>query len=293
MKLTPIVLSSFRSDGGCMFGLVPKPIWSRLIPADERNAIPQNANSLLVELDDGRKGIIDSGCGNPVKYDEKAKRVHGLSDHWQLEAELGARGLRLKDLDFLLFTHLHWDHAGGLTGITGEDLCPATHYYVHAWEWEDAFGGNPLLYKAYPAEVVQPLKRHGPVTLVRGEEHEVLPGVRLIRSGGHTRGHATWMFHSRSLVIDHPDTAALGAVDHVLFAGDACPTRHHLRMVFQAAYDTHPLDTRAWKRKWLPHCAGNRIPLLFSHDPDMAGGLLEPDPSAEFVVSVPLRHRHG
>jgi glyoxylase-like metal-dependent hydrolase (beta-lactamase superfamily II) len=288
MKLTPIVLSRFVSDGGCMFGLVPRPIWSKLVTPDERNGIPQNANSLLVELDDGRRGIVDAGCGNPVKFDDKARRVHGLAEPWPLEQALGARGLRLKDLDFVLFTHLHWDHAGGVSGIVGEDLCPQATFFLHAWEWEDATEGNPLLYKSYPAEVIQPLKRHAKMTLVRSDEHAVLPGVTLIRSGGHTRGHATWWFHSPKLILNHPDAASLGPVNQALFAGDVCPSRHHLRMVFQAAYDTYPLDTRAWKRQWLPHVAAERIPIFFGHDPEVAGGLIRPDPAAEFVLDAAL-----
>lgn len=292
MKLTPIVLSKFVSDGGCMFGLVPKPIWSKLVAPDERNGIPQNANSLLVELDDGRRGIIDAGCGNPVRFDDKARRVHGLQSTWFLETELRARGLRLKDLDFLLFTHLHWDHASGVTGMVGEDLCPNTQFFIHAWEWEDATGGNPLLYKSYPADVIQPLRRHARTTLVKGEEQPILPGVTLVRSGGHTRGHSTFWFHSPKLEIDHPDAAALGRVSQALFTGDACPSRHHLRMVFQAAYDTFPLDTRAWKRTWLPHCAASRIPVFFSHDPDIAGGLIRVDDSAEFAMEAALPWPH-
>ena len=87
MKVTPITASRFMSDGGSMFGLVPKPIWSKLIPADARNRIHQDAHALLVELDDGRKGLIDTGCGSAELFSPKELELNGLGAGWRVRAD--------------------------------------------------------------------------------------------------------------------------------------------------------------------------------------------------------------
>lgn len=183
-----------------MFGLVPKPIWSKLVTPDERNGIPQNANSLLVELDDGRRGIIDAGCGNPVRFDDKAlsraRTPHDLvSGNRAARPRAAAQGPRQSLHPPALGPCLRRDRNGGRGPLPGHPvLCPRLGVgRRHQWQ--------SLLYKAYPGDAIQPLRRHTRTTLVKGEEHQILPGVTLVRSGGHTRGHATYWFHSPNLVV--------------------------------------------------------------------------------------------
>lgn len=294
VQITPAVASRFRSDGGSMFGLVPKPIWAKLIPPNDRNAIPQNANVLLLELEDGRRGLVDSGCGPAARFSEKELALNELSEGWPLLDALRARGWTTADLDFVVLTHLHWDHAGGATSGRWADGGPLTFpnavHYVHALEWEDAMSGDPLLYRSYPEGVVAPLKAApgSAIRQVHDAQAEILPGIRLERTGGHTRGHCAVVFAEGTWRLNHPEAARFAGAGEAIFAADVCPTSHHLRMVFQTAYDTHPLQTRAWKREHFPRCAARKTLLLFDHDPECSGATIRPDEKKEFVVDRAL-----
>jgi glyoxylase-like metal-dependent hydrolase (beta-lactamase superfamily II) len=286
MRVTPIVASRFTSDGGTMFGIVPKPIWSRRITPDEQNRIPQHAHSLLIELDDGRVGLVDSGCGAAERFSEKEQRLHGLGPGWPLLDALRAAGKGPEDIDFVVFTHLHWDHAGGAVAPPsyGRDLAfPRARLYIHAQEWRDATSQDPLLYKSYPPETIDAL-RAAPMELVDADEAEILPGIWMHRTSGHTRGHCAIRITHPRLAFNHPAAHGGPRPVQLLLAGDVCPTRHHLRMVFQTSYDVFPLDTRAWKWEWLPRIAREGILLLFDHDPDIFGATLREDERDEFIV---------
>lgn len=294
MRITPILASNFVSDGGAMFGLVPKPLWSRLITPDENNAIPQNANCLLVELPDGRRGLVETGCGPADKFTEKERRINGLGNGWPLVDALRRLALEPRDMDFIVLTHLHWDHAGGATtgrsGTADELTFPGATHYVHTLEWQAATSGDPLLYQSYPPELVDCLNNLEPSALVTvaEDDRELLPGLRLVRSGGHTRGHSVVVIESPDLELNHPGAATFSEVKKLYYAADLCPTRHHLRMVYQAAYDTYPLETRAWKRQNLPRIARENSLLMFDHDPDAFGATIRPDERKEFVVEQML-----
>lgn len=295
MRVTPLVSSTFTSDGGTMFGLVPKPIWARKVRADEHNRIPQHAHNLFVELEDGRRGFIDTGCGSAERFPEKEQRLHGLGPGWPLADWMTGRGVRPEDVDFVVFTHLHWDHGGGAVAppSMGRALTfPRARHVVHALEWEDALSGNPLLYKSYPADMIAALGG-ADWDLVREDDREILPGVRLVRTSGHTRGHASILLEHPRLELAHPDAPAFADIRHMLLAGDVCPSQHNLRMVFQTSYDTFPLDTRAWKQAWLPRIARERMLLLFDHDPAAYGATIRPDPREEFAVERVLACEGG
>ncbi len=294
MKITPIIASKFISDGGAMFGLVPKPIWSKLIPADENNGIPQNANSLFIELDDGRKGLVDTGCGMPEKFSDKERQLHGLEDEWLLQQSLDIMNTAFEDIDFVIFTHLHWDHAGG-AGIPDavgalQPTFPNAVHFVHAFEWDDALSKDPLLYKSYPPETIAPLTALENERLVRVADDTtvIMPGIEMILSGGHTRGHCIIRFQDTSLELNHPDAGNLGTIHSLIFAGDILPTRHHLRMVFQTAYDTFPLQTRAWKLEWRTRMADSSMPVFFDHDPDVFAATIQHGDKREFITENEL-----
>lgn len=294
MKVTPIIASQFTSDGGTMFGLVPRPMWSKLIKPDEQNRIKQDAHVLLVELEDGRLGLIDTGCGPDTKFSEKELSLHGLGTGWPLADRLEKLGIARERIVFVVFSHLHWDHAGGASMGTGEDPTlsfPNAVHYVHAQEWADATMGDPLLYKSYPADTVDPLRRlpAGKLSIVSGDQKQILPGITLSRSGGHTRGHCVVSFDCEDgIEINHPESMFMFAPLKIVFAGDVCPMRHNLRMVFQTSYDTYPLETRAWKNSWLPRIAEDRTLLMFDHDPELFGATIRSHERREFVVDKTL-----
>lgn len=297
MKLTPLVASRFVADGGVMFGIVPRPLWTRLVAPDENNGIPQHLNTWLVELDDGRRGLLDLGCGNPAWFPPKARAIHGLQGEWPLAHALAGLGVNREDIHFVLLTHLHWDHAGGVgrlqDGVADLTFPNAVHV-VHAVEYYDATTGNVLLHKAYPEDVWAPLthmdSHHR--RLVDRDNEEVFPGVRFIRTGGHTNGHALILFEHASIDIAHPRVGALGTVQRAIYAADLCPTRHHLRLAFAPAYDTFPLDTRRWKHRWLPDIAARDTLLLFDHDPDVCAARITPDARQEYVLRDSLETLH-
>lgn len=264
-----------------MFGLVPKPLWSRICPADANNQIRQRANVLLIESPEAGWGLLDSGCGSPLAFSEKERTLHGLEENWLLERELAERGLAFGDLSWVALTHAHWDHAGGLFLPDGSPTFPNARVFMTRTEFTLATGGDPLLYKSYPATLAEGLRSlRDRIETVPEPGVEILPGIRLESASGHTAGQACYRVDSPQLAgAEAPSPRAL------LFTGDNCPTRHHLRMVFQTAYDTFPLDTRAWKQHWFPRCAAEKIPLFFSHDADTFGAWIESDPKREYVTT--------
>lgn len=286
MRITPIIASRFTADGGAMFGLVPKPIWSKRIRPDEHNAIPQHGNALLVELNDARRGLIETGCGPAERFSEKERRLNGLSEGWPLQEALIDLNIDFDDIDFIILTHLHWDHAGGAGNAKSDPAFPKALHYIHRREWETANANNPLLYKSYPPSTLAPLHKIDPkqLRLVDDERPEILPGIQFIRTGGHTVGHCMVRLKDECLAIQHPRADAFSEGSSLIFCGDVCPTRFHLRLVFQTAYDTFPIDTRAWKRSWLPRITREKTGLFFSHDPGLFGATLQADEREEYVV---------
>lgn len=291
MRITPIIASTMLSDGGTTYGVVPKALWQKATPPDERNRIPHNVYAWLVTLDDGRHGLLDTGCGPAEFLSEKERALCGLGPGWPLMEALTRLGVAPEQIAFIALTHLHWDHVGGasrfLPGGGRAPAFPNAQHCVSRHEWIDATSGDPLFYKAYPQGVLTPLREHPHLLrLVDDADPEIMPGVQLVRSGGHTRGHATVVLQSEVLELVAENGGRGPAARKAVLAGDICPTRHHLRMVFQLAYDTYPLETRAWKRTWLPCFTAEHTVLLFDHDPECFGGTLRPDDKLEFALEA-------
>lgn len=285
MDLYPITLSRFQTDAGTLFGLVPKVIFSRLIHVDENNTMRQHVNSALIILPDGRRGLMDAGCGDHGRYEGRELEMRAFPAEWPAQHEWNRLGIRPEEIDFILMTHLHWDHCGGLGRVDGTPAFPNAKIYVHTSEWEAATGGNPLLYKSYPKDLIQSVREYGDrIIRVEGPWSEVLPGISMEHVGGHTFGSCA--IHLQGDVrIHHPDVGTTPLlIDHAVYPADACPSAHHLRMVFQTSYDTHPLDTRTWKRKTFPQAAEEGWWILFDHDWETWGAQIAADPRKEFVV---------
>lgn len=271
-RLDVVSGGDFSIDGGAAFGVVPKTVWRTIWPCDENNLVRFTCRCLLAR--NGRDTVlIDTGYGG--KYPPLDRRAYQMEDGNPVLNGLVAQNVASKDVDFVLFTHLHFDHAGGATVYDPDGRLvptfPNAKHLAQRWEWEDAVSGRPELSAAYPQNNLLPLKERGCVETFRDGER-ILPGLTAIRTGGHTRGHTAFLFEN-----PQGDEGAL-------FIGDLCPTAEHMRLLWNMSYDTFLLETRKKKRQLLERAADNRWWLLFPHDPRMAGCKIERHAKKEFVV---------
>ena len=244
----------FRLDGGAMFGVVPKVLWERVAPADERNRIRMRMTCLLIEAD-GKRVLVDAGAG--TKSEPKFRDIYAIEGPEALLHDLAAVGYRPEDVTDVAMTHLHFDHCGGGT-VKGEDgvvraTFPNARYFVRRQEWDDAHQANERNRASYLGDNYDPLEASGQLML-HDKDLEILPGVWMKCLPGHTLGHQGTFF-------DIPGERALYTVDLV-------PTAAHLPLPFIMGYDLYPMTTLETKRAILRDAAREEWLLLFEHDPD-------------------------
>lgn len=265
---------TFRLDGGTMFGPVPRVLWEKQIPPDERHRIPMDANCLWVRVD-GTNVLIDAGYGS--KADAKRRDFQALEDGRPIVRSLAALGARPEDVDLVVLTHLHFDHVGGCTARDESGrLRPVfsnAEHVVQRSEWEDAVSGRPELAGSYFEEDFLPLESAGRLQLVDGDA-EILPGVRVRRVGGHTRG---------------MQIVELGGTEHDpplgVVLSDLAPTTAHLKTFWQVSYDQFPLDVRRVKPVELGRIADQGGIAFLCHDTQTRWAYLKRDSRREFVAS--------
>ncbi len=270
-KLSSVSGGRFRIDGGTMFGVVPKALWARVLPPDENNNIPQDTNCLLVQT--GTQNVlIDTGYGS--KIPPKQRAIFAIEPGEPLVENLRTLGVAPEQIDVVILTHLHFDHAGGATRLdeNGQlvDTFPNARYIVQKREWEIAVAQLPELVAAYPLENILPLENTGRLTFIDGDV-EIIPGFRALVTGGHTAAHM-------SVVIASAGQTAV-------YLADICPSQHHLRSLWCMSYEVDLLQVRRYKPKILGQIADNGWLALFDHDPTHVAALLARDPHKEFVVT--------
>lgn len=247
---------TIRLDGGAMFGSVPKTIWSKAHPADDRNRITLAMRCLLLE-GEGRRVLVDDGAGD--KLDPKWTDIYGIdSSEHSLERSLAALGLGTEDLTDVILTHLHFDHAGGSTRWQGGTLVPRlprAHYYVQRRNWENAMAPNPRERASYLPENFTPLMDAGVLRLWDGAQRP-WPGIEIFTAEGHTRG--------QQLV------RVSGGGTAVYFVADLIPTASHVRVPFVMGYDVAAIETMAEKRALLTRAASENAWICLEHDPQTA-----------------------
>lgn len=246
----------FRLDGGAMFGVVPKVLWEKRKPADEKNRIAMA--TMLVLLDDGRRRIlIDTGIGQ--KNDPKFEAIYAV-DHSQfnLMGSLEAHGYSADSITDVILTHLHFDHAGGATRLNGKEQVlptfPNATYYVQEKQWTWALSPSERDRASFLPENFVPLKEAGQLELLNGEM-ELFPGVRVIPIHGHTPG-------QQMVLVE-------GTNRSFLFAGDLLPTPAHVPLAWIMSYDLHPLTTLEEKKIYLERAASENWLVFFEHDPEI------------------------
>ena len=242
----------FWLDGGALFGVVPKTLWGKLVEADEQNRIPQPLACLLVR-GRGRTWLVETGMGG--KLPQKMREIYQQEGAGDLESGLASLGVSRADVDGVLLTHLHQDHAGGATRMVDgrtELTFPRARLFVQRQEWEDARSCDGQTAAGYrPDENIEPLAKAGVMELLDGDS-EVAPGLRVEVSPGHTLGH-------QSILIE-------GGGRTACFIGDLVPSRHHLRPIYVMAYDIYPRQTFLNKQAFLNRAADEDWLIIFSHD---------------------------
>jgi glyoxylase-like metal-dependent hydrolase (beta-lactamase superfamily II) len=257
LTLTPLWDGSFRLDGGAMFGVVPKPLWEKRAPADEKNRIRLGLRPLLVQ---GEKTLlIDAGIGG--KMDARSVEIYAIDRSRNLDHSLADAGISRDAIDIVLASHLHFDHAGGFTARDGSGAVvpafPRARYIVRTAEWDDAAHAHERNRASYLKENFVPLADAGVLDLVAGDAI-IMPGVRVVRTGGHTRNH-------QIVVIESRDETAV-------FAADLIPTTAHVDEPWIMSYDLYPMQTLEFKRTFLREAIDREYLIFFEHDPDVAAG---------------------
>ena len=260
----------FLLDGGAMFGVVPKTLWEKVCPADSKNRIRLGLNSLLVKTPDALV-LVETGIG--TKTDQKFAGIYCVETKPGLVPALESAGFRPEDVDFVINTHLHFDHCGGNTRRDEAGRVvptfPRARYIIQRGEWEAALHPNERDRASYFAENFVPLRDAGLVDLVDGDR-EITPGVDVVVSPGHTRRHQSVMVRSGGRTL--------------YFLGDLVPTAAHVRLAYIMSYDLFPLETlETRKRLYEQAIAGDWI-LGFVHDPvHFFGRVRKMDSRYEFV----------
>jgi glyoxylase-like metal-dependent hydrolase (beta-lactamase superfamily II) len=250
----------FGLDGGAMFGVVPKPLWEKTNPPDDRNRICLALRPLLIIAGPNRV-LVDTGIGN--KWDSKGQNIYRIEKTDTTDASLARLGLKPEDITHVVLTHLHFDHAGGATRFGPDrNLVPSfpnARYLVQRAEWEDATRPNPRSRAAYLSDNFAPIEKAGLLELVDGTT-EFLPGIELLHVGGHTRG----------LQLVRVVSAGSTAV----FWSDIIPTTAHVATPYIMGYDLHPLVTMEIKERLVNEaCTGHWLCFL-EHDPQTSAGYL-------------------
>ena len=257
-----------KLDGGAMFGIVPKPLWERRIVPDERNRIQLGMRCLAIEHESGVV-LVDTGAGN--KESAKFHDIYGIENAsaegrpTRLEDALAAAGFSADDVGMVIDSHLHFDHAGGNTVRDAEGVVrlafPRARYIAQQGEFEYAHSQNERIRASYLPDNFDPVAAAGRLALVQGEQ-EVLPGIRLLPTPGHTPHHQSILLESGG--------------ERACFLADVVPTAAHLPLAWIMGYDVEPLVTLESKRWLLERARREDWLLIFEHDPSTAWGRLDP-----------------
>jgi glyoxylase-like metal-dependent hydrolase (beta-lactamase superfamily II) len=246
---------SFRLDGGAMFGVVPKVFWDKKSPPDEKNRIHLRANSLLVRAH-GKTIIIETGNG--TKWDAKQRGIYAIQEGDPLVDSLAAHGVQPRDVDLVINTHLHFDHAGGNTRIENGRAVPTfprARYVVQRTELAHAAFPSERDRASYFPDNFLPITEAGLWDLTDGDQ-EILPGINAARIPGHN--------------ADIQAMVLTGGGKTLAFVADLLPTRHHIPLPWIMAYDLYPMQTLETKRSWVPRMARENWIVVFGHDPEIA-----------------------
>ncbi|MCX7943821.1 MAG: MBL fold metallo-hydrolase [Deltaproteobacteria bacterium] len=249
-EIFEIVPSVFGLDGGAMFGIVPKPLWSKLYPADEMNRIEMAGRIFIVKHRD-RNIIIETGMGE--KFNEKFKNIYNIRVY-NLSELLKIHGLTEELITDVIISHLHFDHAGGLSKREGNNIVPVypnAKVYVQRVQFENAWNPSIKDRGSYVRDDFEFLFKYENLVLIDGE-YELMNGFKIKPVNGHSPGMQTVYINT-------------GENDFI-FTADLVPTARHIRIPYVMAYDLNPLQTISEKISLLEDAVRRQAILLFPHD---------------------------
>ncbi len=269
-EIYPVTDGLFRLDGGAMFGAVPRVLWEKCCPADDRNRIQLSVTPLLIKAN-GKNILVDTGLGG--KGTAKFNEMFAVDRIPSLYESLKRLDLTPEDIHVVINTHLHFDHAGGNT-IEDESggLAPAfpkAAYYVQRGEYDDAVRANERTKASYRPENFTPLAHIYQWEFLEGNT-QLLPGISVVVSAGHTTHHQSVKIESEG---------------HIAFyLGDLIPTVSHLPLPYIMGYDLFPLQTLETKRWVLDRAFEETWLMVFDHDPHVQMGYVRKDVEGKYFL---------
>jgi len=251
-ELTVLDAGPYYMDGGVLFGVVPRKLWAGVLTPDENNRVAMATHPLLIRTSK-HVILVDTGYGN--KLSEKVRQNYGVAYDSTLVSELAAAGVEPEDVDTVILTHLHFDHAGGLTTLDDDGVMQITFpnavHLVQRAEWDEATRPNERTRAGYRPDDFLPVKETGRFKLLEGN-YRAANGVQIRVTGGHTTAHQIVRIASKKR--------------RAYFAGDILPVTSHVRLPWIAAVDLYPITTMEEKRYVLRRAAKRGDLVFFYHD---------------------------
>ena len=264
---------TYPLDGGALFGVVPKVMWSRKVTADEKNHVITGLNSLVIRMDGPRTGrktvLVETGMGN--KLSDRMIKFYGQPA--QLLANLAAGGVAPEDIDIVINTHLHFDHCGWNTvrDRNGNIVptFPGAKYYAPEGEWQYARKPSQRDSISYISDNYDPLVASGQMTLLKGGE-EIVPGISVQTFPGHTA-------HMQAVIVQSRGQTAC-------YISDLIPTTAHIDLTWGMSFDLYPLETIESKNLYYAKSIPEKWLTVFTHDPKTPWAYVEKDELGKMVA---------
>jgi glyoxylase-like metal-dependent hydrolase (beta-lactamase superfamily II) len=265
-ELTALSDGTYYLDGGAFFGVVPKVLWSKRLPSDDKNRVPTGLNSVLIR-GGGKNILIETGVGN--KLPEKMVQIYGQPA--KLMNALNSAGVSPEDIDIVINSHLHFDHCGWNTvQLAGKIVAafPKAKYYAQEGEWKHAHQGQRDTV-SYLHENYDPLVETGQMQLLK-VNHEIVPGISVEVFPGHTRD-------MQAIIIRSGGKTAC-------YISDLIPTSMHVEVNWVMGFDLYPLETIESRKRYYSRAIPENWLTMYTHDPVTPWGYLSKDERGKIVA---------
>ncbi|MFC4321125.1 YtnP family quorum-quenching lactonase [Litchfieldia salsa] len=237
-------------DGGAMFGVVPRALWSKKYPYNEQNQIELRTDPILIQTN-GKNIVVEAGIGNN-KMSDKQRRNYGVTEESKIQQSLNQLGLSTTDIDYVLMTHMHFDHACGLTSWESDQLVPTfprAKIYTQQIEWIEMRSPNIRSKNTYWRENWEAIEE---MVETFQTDIEIVPGLTMVHTGGHSQGHSIIMIESGNETLIH--------------LADLMPTHAHKHVLWVMAYDDYPMRSIEMKQKFMNLMQKKQAWFSFYHD---------------------------